>query len=132
MSSGRASRRGAGCSPSTPPPSRYPGWLPEVTNTLPDPSYPGAHAVISSAGATILSSLLGRDRFDVTVTSEVLPQVERSFTRFSDIATEASASRVFAGVHFGFDLTAGRRLGRQVARFLTGRLLLPVHGQTAD
>jgi len=69
-----------------------PGWLPEVTNTPPDPSYPGAHAVISSAGATILSSVLGRDRFDVTVTSEVLPQVERSFTRFSDVASEASAS----------------------------------------
>jgi hypothetical protein len=109
-----------------------PGWLPEVTNTPPDPSYPGAHAVISGAGATILSSVLGRDRFDVAVTSEVLPQVERSFTRFSDIATEASASRVFAGVHFGFDSTAGRRLGRQVARFVTGRLLLPVRGRTAD
>jgi hypothetical protein len=66
------------------------------------------------------------------VTFEVLPQVERSFTRFSDVASEASASRVFAGVHFGFDLTAGRRLGRQVARFVAGRLLLPLRGRTAD
>ena len=109
-----------------------PSWLPEVTNTPPDPTYPGAHAVISSAGATVLSSVLGRDRFDVAVTSEVLAQVERSFTRFSDVASEASASRVFAGVHFGFDLTAGRRLGRQVARFVTRRLLQPVAGPTAD
>src|SRR5262249_43959604 len=44
-----------------------PDWLPEVANTPPDPSYPGAHAVISSAGATVLSSVLGRDRFDVAV-----------------------------------------------------------------
>ena len=49
--------------------------------------------------------------------------------RFSAAAGEASSSRVFAGVHFPFDLTAGRRLGRQVARFLGERLLLPVREQ---
>ena len=31
-----------------------PTWLPEVGNTTPDPSYPGAHAVISAAAATVL------------------------------------------------------------------------------
>src|SRR5262249_59428480 len=84
-----------------------PSWLPEVTNTPPDPSYPGAHAVISAAGATVLSAFFGQDRFDFGVTSEVMPGVERSFTRFSAAAEEASSSRVFAGVHFPFDLTAG-------------------------
>jgi len=103
-----------------------PTWLPAVTNTPPDPSYPGAHAVISAAGATVLSAFLGQDRFDFDVTSEVLPGVTRSFGRFSAAAGEASSSRVFAGVHFPFDLTAGRRLGRQVAKFLGERLLLPV------
>jgi membrane-associated phospholipid phosphatase len=101
-------------------------WLPEVTNTAPDPSYPGAHAVISSAGATVLSTFLGHDRFAFRVTSEALPGIEHSFTRFSTAAGEAASSRVFAGVHFSFDLTAGRRLGRQVAKFLGERLLLPV------
>jgi hypothetical protein len=105
-----------------------PTWLPEVTNTPPDPSYPGAHAVISNAGAAVLSTFLGRDRFDFRVTSEVLPGVERSFTRFSAAAAEASASRVFAGVHFGFDLVTGRRLGRQVARFVDDGLLVPLRG----
>src|SRR6202035_5666450 len=33
-----------------------PNWLPEVGNTTPDPSYPGAHAVISAAGASVLNS----------------------------------------------------------------------------
>jgi len=105
-----------------------PSWLPEVKNTPPDPSYPGAHAVISNAGAVVLSTFLGRDRLDFRVTSEVLPGVERSFSRFSAAAREASASRVFAGVHFGFDLVAGRRLGRQVARFVDDRLLAAVRG----
>jgi hypothetical protein len=103
-----------------------PTWLPEVTNTPPDPSYPGAHAVISAAGATVLSAFFGQDRFDFGVTSEILPGIERSFTRFSEAAGEATSSRVFAGVHFPFDLTAGRRLGRQVAKFVDERLLLPL------
>src|SRR5207253_7258932 len=33
-----------------------PNWLPEVGNTTPDPSHPGAHAVISAAGAEVLTS----------------------------------------------------------------------------
>jgi hypothetical protein len=32
-------------------------------------------------------------------------------------------SRVFAGVHFRFDLTTGGQLGGQIADFVTGRIL---------
>src|ERR1700740_618300 len=46
-----------------------PNWLPEVGNTAPDPSYPGAHAVISAAGATVLISFFETDRFAFNVTS---------------------------------------------------------------
>src|SRR6202040_3018748 len=53
-----------------------PNWLPEVGNTTPDPAYPGAHAVISAAGASVLISILGKKHFDFTVTSEVLAGVD--------------------------------------------------------
>ena len=102
-----------------------PNWLPEVGNTTPDPSYPGAHAVISAAAAAVLISFLKDNHFDFDVTSEVLPGVERSFHTFSDAAEEATLSRIFAGVHFRFDLTAGHRLGLEVADFVLDRLLLP-------
>jgi len=46
-----------------------PNWLPEVGKTAPDPSYPGAHAVISAAGAEVLISFFERDRFEFNVTS---------------------------------------------------------------
>ena len=95
-----------------------PTWLPEVGNTTPDPSYPGAHAVISAAGATVLIAFFEGDQFDFSVTSEVLPGVARSFERFSAAAKEATLSRIFAGVHFRSDLTAGQRLGRQVAHLV--------------
>jgi PAP2 superfamily len=102
-----------------------PTWLPEVGNTTPDPSYPGAHAVISAAGATVLISFFEKDHFDFNVTSEVLPGVERSFQRFSAAAKEATLSRIFAGVHFRFDLTIGQRLGREVAHLVIDDFLTP-------
>jgi hypothetical protein len=59
-------------------------WLPEGgKNTAPDPSYPSAHAAISAAAAEVLRSFFKKDDFSFNVTSEVLPGVERSFTKFS-------------------------------------------------
>jgi hypothetical protein len=103
-----------------------PNWLPEVGNTTPDPAYPGAHAVISASGASILISFFRRDHFDFSVTSEVLPGIDRSFTSFSDAAEEATLSRIFAGVHFRSDLTTGQRLGRKVADFVADNFFGPV------
>jgi len=106
-----------------------PNWLPEVGNTTPDPSYPGAHAVISATGASVLISVLGKDRFDFAVTSEVMPGVQRSFIRLSAAEEEATLSRIFAGVHFRMDLTVGQRLGREVADFVLDNFLTPIHGR---
>ena len=104
-----------------------PNWLPEVINTAPDPSYPGAHAVISAGGAAVLISVLDKDEFDFNVTSEVMPGVERSFERLSAAAEEATLSRIFAGAHFRFDLTTGQRLGREVADFVVDNFLTRRH-----
>ena len=57
------------------------------------------------------------------MTSEVLPGVVRSFPNFSEAAEEATLSRIFAGQHFRFDLTAGSRLGREVADSVIDNLL---------
>jgi PAP2 superfamily len=100
-----------------------PNWLPEVGKTTPDPSYPGAHAVISAAAATVLNSFFRSHRFDFTVTSEVMPGAERSFKSFSAAADEATLSRIFAGVHFRSDLTSGQQLGREVAHFVIDNFL---------
>ena len=109
-----------------------PNWLPEVGNTTPDPSYPGAHAVISAAGALVLDSFFGKHHFDFNVTSEVLPGVERVFDNFDAGNEEATLSRIFAGVHFRLDLTTGQGLGRQIADFVVDHLLTPVHEKDED
>ena len=104
-----------------------PNWTPLATTAL-DPSYPGAHAVVSAAGADVLSTFFGSDSESFAVTSELLPGVVRDFTSFSAAADEASLSRIYAGQHFRFDLVAGQRLGTQVANYVLRNFLLP-HGQ---
>jgi hypothetical protein len=95
-----------------------PTWA-SLANTPADPSYPGAHSVISEAGATVLSSFFGNDG-QVDVTSDVLPGTVRMFNSYQAVATEAGLSRIFAGVHTRIDHNAGLILGRDVAQFVLG------------
>jgi hypothetical protein len=94
-----------------------PQWAP-LSKTPADPSYPGAHATISQAGATVLSAFFHSDTEAYTVTSEVMPGTTRHFDGFAAAAAEASVSRVYAGVHTQLDEDAGQRLGRSVATFV--------------
>src|SRR4051812_40103641 len=86
-----------------------PNWTP-LSNTAPDPSYPGAHGTISAAGARVLSSVYGND-FSFSVDSTALPGVERHFSSFSQAADEASVSRIYNGNHTRVDQAAGEGLG---------------------
>jgi hypothetical protein len=94
-----------------------PSWTP-LGKTPAEPSYPGAHATISEAGAVVLSSFFHSDKEPLTVTSEVMSGTTRRFSSFSAAADEASASRIFAGVHTAEDEQAGQRLGAKVAQFV--------------
>jgi hypothetical protein len=100
-----------------------PNWTP-LSNTAPDPSYPGAHGTISEAGADVLSSIYGND-FAFSVTSPALPGVERQFVSFSEAAEEASVSRIYNGNHTRIDQVAGEDLGRDAADFVLHHDLLP-------
>jgi hypothetical protein len=104
-----------------------PNWTPLATTAL-DPSYPGAHATISADAALVLAGVFGSTRDSFTVTSEVLPGVERSFTSFSAAAQEASNSRIYAGQHFRYDEAAGQRLGLQIGNWVLTHFLRPVTG----
>jgi hypothetical protein len=96
-----------------------PGWTPLVA-TPADPSYPGAHSVVSAAAETVLSRYFG-DHTAVTVTSELLPGVSRSFPSFDQASVEAGVSRIYAGVHTRIDHEAGLRLGHGVAGLVLER-----------
>ena len=93
-----------------------PNWSP-LAVTAADPSYPGAHSTISAAGATVLTAFFG-NHDQIHVTSTALPGTVRTFDSYSDVATEAGLSRIFAGQHFRFDHVEGLELGHDVARFV--------------
>jgi len=95
-------------------------WTP-LAATAPDPSYPGAHSTISEAGATVLSVFLG-SQDQISVTSDVLPGVVRTFGSYNDVATEAGLSRIYAGQHTRLDHEAGVKLGHDVAQFVLPHL----------
>jgi hypothetical protein len=103
-----------------------PNWLPQATKTAADPSYPGAHATISSGAEFVLNTVFGQKPFNLIVTSEVLPGITRSFDSFAGAENEASASRIFAGQHFRTDENAGETLGRHVADFVVDNFLTRV------
>jgi membrane-associated phospholipid phosphatase len=109
-----------------------PNWLPEVGKTAADPSYPGAHAVISAASASVLREFFGKDHFHFVVTSEVMPGVTRTFDSFGAAEQEASLSRIFAGVHFRSDEDAGATLGQLVADFVLDHALEAVPRDDPD
>jgi membrane-associated phospholipid phosphatase len=92
-----------------------PAWLP-LAVTAADPSYPGAHATISEAAATVLAAFYPGHQH-LTVTSDRDPGVTRSFSSFQAAASEATLSRLFAGQHTMIDLVAGQHLGHHVAQF---------------
>jgi membrane-associated phospholipid phosphatase len=102
-------------------------WLPQAGNTAADPSYPGAHATISAGGAFVLSAVFGDKPLHLSVTSEVLPGVIRTFGSFGAVETEASLSRVYAGQHFRSDENAGETLGKAVADFVVDHFLTRIH-----
>lgn len=62
------------------------------------PSYPSAHSCLSSAGAAVLTSFFP----DAAATLDAM-------------VTEAGMARIYAGLHYRFDVDAGRTLGESVA-----------------
>jgi PAP2 superfamily len=63
------------------------------------PSYPSGHACRSGVFAEVLSAEFPSER-----------------ERIEQIAEEASVSRLYAGIHYRFDMAAGLALGRAVGR----------------
>ena len=97
-----------------------PTWTP-LAVTAADPSFPGAHATLSQAAATVLSAFYG-DHLRLSVSSDGDPGVTRTFGSFQAAANEATLSRIFAGQHTMIDLVAGQQLGRDIADFVLRHL----------
>jgi hypothetical protein len=103
------------------------GWLPLHPSTPPYPTYSGNASTIGATCATVLAGFFGRDdiRIEVPFDSYGFPGVTRSFAGFWAAAEEQADSRVYGGIHFNFDSTAGQQIGGDVGRHVLGNFLLP-------
>jgi hypothetical protein len=88
--------------------TKYTYWVPRPSQAEPaikaligvpnHPAYPSNHSCISTSAALVLAHFFPQDR-----------------RRLEAFATEAGVSRIYAGLHYRFDVEAGEAIGRQVA-----------------
>jgi hypothetical protein len=87
-----------------------PTWQPLFT-TPNHQSYVSGHSTFSSAAAALLTAFFGGDSANFTVSGD---GVTRNYTSFSDAMTDAGMSRIYGGIHWQFDNTAGTASGLQI------------------
>lgn len=100
-------------------------WTP-LLNTPAFPSYTSGHSTFSGAAASALKHFLGTDSFSFVARSEAVGVSSRTFSSFSQAAEEAGSSRIYGGIHFGFDNVVGLSSGSQVGDLVSSSLLRPV------
>lgn len=82
------------------------------------PEYPSAHSSFSAPAASVLSEEFGNNYSFTDRTYDFLSLPARTYKSFEQAATEAGNSRVLAGLHYRFSVTAGNQLGNSIANYM--------------
>jgi len=106
--------------------------------TPPFPAYPSGHAGFGGAIFETLRRFYGTDKIGFTFVSDefngvtkdndgnVRPYMPRSFSSLSQAEEENGQSRIYLGIHWHFDKTAGINQGRRVADYIFDHAFQPV------
>jgi len=106
--------------------------------TPPFPAYPSGHAGFGGAIFETIRRFYGTDHVGFTFVSDefngvtknhdgnVRPYMPRSFSTLSQAEEENGQSRIYLGIHWHFDKTAGIAQGRRIADYIFNHAFLPV------
>jgi hypothetical protein len=107
-------------------------WTPLII-TPPFPTYTSGHSTFSGAADAVLSSFFGANVSFATQsdghsgfsqrplgTNQI---VTRTFTSFAQAADEAGRSRIYGGIHYEFDNSAGLSAGQALGKYVVQNFL---------
>jgi hypothetical protein len=110
--------------------------------TPPFPAYPSGHASMGGAMFQTLRRFYGTDDIAFSFVSDefngitrgsdgnVRPLLPRSFSSLSQAEDENGQSRIYLGIHWSLDKTAGISMGNQVADYVISNVFLPMPPRT--
>jgi hypothetical protein len=101
--------------------SIQPDWT-SLIETPPHPEFPAAHATLSAAAATGLTSALGDAVSFVDDTYRELGMKSRTFASFQAAAAEAGISRLYGGIHYRFSIDEGLKIGKATGQRMLGTI----------
>jgi hypothetical protein len=101
-------------------------WLAKVTPPYPD--YTSGANAVNSAVTHVLALFFGTDHlaFSLNSGNPNVIQKTRTYCRLSEERRDVVNARIYEGIHFRFADLAGRRQGRQVAKWAFKHFLRPV------
>lgn len=96
-------------------------WRP-LLQTPPFPEYTSGHSIMSTAAATVLNNIFGKEiSFDDDTEVEFgLPP--RHFNSFTDACNEASISRLYGGIHYRPAKENGQKQGHNLGNWVLQKI----------
>jgi hypothetical protein len=91
------------------------------------PSYPSAHASASYAARAVLERLYGGRPISIELSTPLLPDITLHYARLAQITNDIDDARVYGGIHFRFDQTAGAVQGGRIGDYVVANNLRSAH-----